>query len=78
MHDITPILELEREIKLAGFSVAQICRAASVDPVTFLRWKRGKHGANLTKLGQVRAALSDAKLSSDKHAHHENKAGGFA
>jgi transcriptional regulator with XRE-family HTH domain len=53
----TLLVALLDDISKAGFSVAQICKAANVDPSLVSRWKGGRVEPRLSSLVRLEAAL---------------------
>jgi transcriptional regulator with XRE-family HTH domain len=57
MNAQTLLVGLLDDISKAGFSVAQICKAAGVDPSLVSRWKGGRVEPRISSLVRLEAAL---------------------
>jgi transcriptional regulator with XRE-family HTH domain len=55
------LIALLDDISKAGFSVAQVCKAAGIDPSLVSRWKAGRVEPRLSSLFKMRAALESLK-----------------
>jgi transcriptional regulator with XRE-family HTH domain len=51
------LVVLLSDISKAGFSVAQVCKAANIDPSLVSRWKGGRVEPRLSSLIKMEAAL---------------------
>lgn len=58
MEQADPLDALFASAKQHRIPMVAICKRAGVDPTTPSRWKRGKNGATLEKVTQLRGALS--------------------
>jgi transcriptional regulator with XRE-family HTH domain len=57
MNAQTLLVGLLDDISKAGFSVAEVCKAAGIDPSLVSRWKGGRVEPRLSSLIKLEAAL---------------------
>jgi len=57
MNAQTLLVVLLDDVSKAGYSVAQVCKAAGIDPSLVSRWKGGRVEPRLSSLIKLEAAL---------------------
>lgn len=57
MSDLLTPHDVEAKAKVAGLSIADVCKRAGIAQSTFSRWKAGKTAPTLTIYQRIEAAL---------------------